>query len=54
MKKAEKAVDKKLKDSEGSSTAEALQELTVAVTELTRTVRGMKETHDKWVRAGKF
>ena len=32
----------------------AIKELTTQVVALTKTLNAMKETHDKWVRAGKF
>ena len=33
---------------------DALKELTTSVADLAKVVGSMKETHDKWVRAGKF
>ena len=33
---------------------DAIKELTKQIVELTKTVNAMKDTHDKWVRAGKF
>jgi hypothetical protein len=33
---------------------DAVKELTKQIIDLTKTVNAMKETHDKWVRAGKF
>jgi hypothetical protein len=33
---------------------EALQELTKQVGKMAEVTKQMKETHDKWVRAGKF
>ena len=33
---------------------DAVKELTKHIGDLTKVVNGMKESHDKWVRAGKF
>ncbi len=33
---------------------EALKELTKHIGDLTKVINAMKESHDKWVRAGKF
>ena len=33
---------------------ESMKELTKHISELTKVQNGMKESHDKWVRAGKF
>ena len=33
---------------------DAVKELTTHVADLTKAVNGMKESHDKWVRSGKF
>lgn len=37
-----------------ASCLDALKELTKQTADLAKAVKGMKESHDKWVRAGKF
>lgn len=55
-KKEKKETEKKetKKSSDTDVILDSIKELTTQICELTKVINSMKETHDKWVRAGKF
>lgn len=42
------------KQSDSDAALGAIKELTTQIASMTKVINTMKQTHDKWVRAGKF